>query len=813
MTNPIKPNLLDSNESNPKNNENIEGKITTWNAERGYGFVSCIDGRRAFCHVYELCEHLRPEKRGDSVKSGTKIIIKTLIESPKGLTAKEVMCEECAKPESWELQPIGEIATGVQGKVQELIPVSTKGSPSYLSPFPLETIKTANADFLKAKKEEKIWENHINEAFIELFGEAKSVKIIENSDPHNMTYDSTKIEMTFDHGVKTTTPYELLIGGHYSFTPMEEFSIEKSSPKSSYTSIYIHYECDKFPQIKAKNKIAYFSENGTPHLEMKVFEKLQKSLQYKIIEELKRHTKSPTESAERYFTELLSENHTSENIERIRTNLLYLKDIPGEAYIKSRSYKKMESYPESDDGYLPAGQMEVTATDFTIFLGAKKVHNAPDWSDYKYFDEQHSIKIYGISGNVSDIEGLKRKLISKTEDEYNYLMNGLSTRALSLIDFNPLLFDISEEEYNNEFSQRFNELIAEWEEKWNSEKEKIIRTYQAEAKEYQEALNKLLDAEQAKEAMYAKAKERLPNIYVFESRLNNLLKDPRTQTYSVDAETLLKAEEHIREFTKTGHELIETMLEEDRIAEEDRAARQIELELAQKRAEEYNQVPNAQYANPETPYQRPVYYEEKSEEPETVSKPFATIFELTTSNERERAPKKSKQAPESKPEISAEPELMSEELRKKLEKDLQIIRAILETISTLPAPNKKDPNAEKVLKLKAKTKELKGELNSFESDFASLTDANKARGKVSELERKSLTVSKEYAKLTNSAENWVTIFKEYLEKLSVIAEAQDLEIDASTLAKITPELIKLAQNKTEPQDIDSEIEEILIMNI
>ena len=810
--------LLNSQEKN----SSIKGAISNWNAEKGFGFITLENRKRIFCHVSELCSHLRP-CRGENLAIGTKVIIGKIQSSEKGETAKKVVCEECAKPEKWELKAVGKIAKGVQGEVQELIPVSSKGNSSFSSPISQKEIEIANAKYLQAKKEEETWKGLINETFIKIFGEAKEIEIFQDENLQNFSYDKTMIRLKFDYGIKTLSANEMFDGAYYKFSETQDVIVEKKE-NSTNTTLYITYICDKFPQLKLNRYIASIYENSAPTIYNDLFEKIPKSIQEKIINILKQHSISPKEYAKKLFDNLTNQSFFKKQIQELRDDIFYLKHASGDAYIARQSYKTTEYYPESDDERRPAGELEVKKVKTTIHLGGIKNTKAPSWAEDLPYGVKHSIRIEHLYENNLDIEALKEKLIKHFEESYQEAMKSHIENAVNSVNFNPVLNDKSYEEYIQEFKEEYEKLLKSLEEEWELESEKKAEEYNSYYKKHQETVEKLERIENEINQALEDAEKQLKSSYAFNYELENIKRRPYISSYFLEEKQLLDYENKLKEYLEIIRSLLKKKIQEEK-TEAERQQRELDEKELQKKirkeqiAEERRKAENQRQTEEEIYYLPQTHSDIKQTTNDDHNKPesnngdsFVSIFELTQKEEK-RSTKEVKEVKEVKEAKKVyEIELLGEELRKKIQEELFQLKILIEVISSLRNPDKKDPNYSKVSKLKAKIKELKGEIISFENELSGISDANKARGKNLEFDRRTQTISKEYAKLTNSNENFIQSFKEYMEKTWDLIRTQELEICIESLRKITIELINLAQEKEEFEDIDSRIEEIIIMN-
>jgi hypothetical protein len=160
-----------------------------------------------------------------------------------------------------------------------------------------------------------------------------------------------------------------------------------------------------------------------------------------------------------------------------------------------------------------------------------------------------------------------------------------------------------------------------------------------------------------------------------------------------------------------------------------------------------------------------------------------------------------------------EKEKMTEELRAELGRELATARFFLETVRAVPEPDKKADNADKISKIRARAADLKRALNAVERELAASADADRARGQVRDIVKKSEKTAADLARLQKVREDWPDNFQKFMAKL--LAAAKDLgeEIKDSAMADIRVKLTALARRRGEVADLDGEIETILLDSI
>ncbi len=161
-----------------------------------------------------------------------------------------------------------------------------------------------------------------------------------------------------------------------------------------------------------------------------------------------------------------------------------------------------------------------------------------------------------------------------------------------------------------------------------------------------------------------------------------------------------------------------------------------------------------------------------------------------------------------------EREKMTEEIRSELSDILRNARIFLDTVRAVPEPtDKKTSNAEKISKARTKAADAKKDLNSIESELATIDDAPRARGRVGDIARRAERLAEDMARLRNEREDWTGQFKTINARMVEIATAQGVEIDEKLQGILRPKLIDLAKQKGEIADLGEELESILIDSI
>ncbi|OGH84968.1 MAG: hypothetical protein A2493_01735 [Candidatus Magasanikbacteria bacterium RIFOXYC12_FULL_33_11] len=156
---------------------------------------------------------------------------------------------------------------------------------------------------------------------------------------------------------------------------------------------------------------------------------------------------------------------------------------------------------------------------------------------------------------------------------------------------------------------------------------------------------------------------------------------------------------------------------------------------------------------------------------------------------------------------------MTDEIIETLTEQLDNAEFFIETVRAIPEPDKKDPDASKISKLRARAVEIKRELKTLKYEITTTDDVARVSGKVIDIVKRSEKAADEMARLLNKRDDWTSRFKDFMIKMQEIALHQKLELEKEDLEKIKPKLVKLAQQKGDIIDLEDAIEEIIIDSI
>lgn len=355
---------LSSSEPVVRKTETPEGKIggtiKRWNAEKGFGFLRLHDGREVFCHVTQLCEHIRPS-RGQAPEIGSSVNVKKINQNERGLAAEGVECDECAVPEQWELQPFGDEVFGAR----EIRPVcvNKSGVFSSRSPISSEEVERANVPFELAKRKKTLWEYAIvGDEFFNVFGEPQSIRV----------EDESKIVLSYPHGEITVSTDSAMYSGHWEVSP-------SGSWKEDGESIKAEFIFPDMPGAKTWGTVALLHIN--PSLSG-WFELLSENTKQEVLAKVKEKILPPEDIAEKHFNDFLNDDYEKGKISKLRDDLRFLQ-APGESYVSSSKRRTQVYDPLSPDERSGDSYRDADVTSYSLTVGARKKER-DDWrGNYK----------------------------------------------------------------------------------------------------------------------------------------------------------------------------------------------------------------------------------------------------------------------------------------------------------------------------------------------------------------------------------------------------------------------------------------------
>lgn len=463
-------NKKDSLEKPESQESVIKGTIKRWNAEKGFGFLRLSDGREVFCHVSELCEHIRPP-RGQAPDTSSPVNVKKVNQRERGLAAEEVECDACAAPEQWELQPSGPEVFGVR----EMRPVCVNKSnvSSYNSTIPREEVERANEPFKLAKRKETLWNwSIIEDEFFREFGEPQSIRV----------EDENKIVLSYPHGEKVVSADSAMNSKHWEVSPSGQWKEENESIKAEFI----------FPDIsgaKVWRTVASLYINPSLYKE---FELLPESAQQEVLAKVKEKILPPADIAEKRFNDFLNEDYRKKEISKLRDDIHSLQ-APGESFISSSTHKAQLYEPLSPDERRGDFYYEGSITTHSLTVGARKKersHWSGDYQGGKSFVVSSSE--YGGGTPKETAEQLREKLIAEKRQQ---LKNEFD-RAKKMNPPSPdtRLYTLDSEEWTRRYETRWDEMQKTIEDQWEIEDAQLLAEAKQSWEQYENVTKDLLSA-------------------------------------------------------------------------------------------------------------------------------------------------------------------------------------------------------------------------------------------------------------------------------------------------------------------------------
>ncbi|MBI4713868.1 cold shock domain-containing protein [Candidatus Uhrbacteria bacterium] len=447
----------------------IRGTIKHWNAEKGFGFLRLSDGREVFCHVSELCEHIRPP-RGQAPVLDSPVNVKKVNQRDRGLAAEEVECGACAAPEQWELQPSGPEVFGVR----EMRPVCVNkpNVSSYSSTIPREEVERANEPFKLAKRKETLWNwSNIEDEFFREFGEPQGIRV----------EDENKIVLSYSHGEKIVSADSAMNSKHWEVAPSGQWKEEGESIKAEFI----------FPDIsgaKVWRTVASLYINPSLYKE---FELLLESAQQEVLAKVKEKILPPADIAEKRFNDFLSEDYRKKEIRKLRDDIHSLQ-APGESFISSSTHKAQLYEPLSPDERRGDFYYEGSVTTHSLTVGARKKEQ-PHWSGDYRGGKSFVVPYSEYTGAPKETaEQLRDKLIAekrqqlKSEFDHAKKMNPPSPDAR--------LYTLDPEEWSKQYEDRWDEMQKTIEDQWKIEDAQLLGETKQSYEQYENVAKDLLAA-------------------------------------------------------------------------------------------------------------------------------------------------------------------------------------------------------------------------------------------------------------------------------------------------------------------------------
>jgi cold shock CspA family protein len=439
---------LPSVEKGKEVESNKKGIITSWNAERGYGFIA-INGKNVFCHATELCAHVRPAK-GKEPKI-TNVVVGSIEKKDKRFAAHSVECEDCARPTVWEIVP-------TQERIGTIYKYSIESPKKGVIPTPpeiIEKLKQANAAYEQAQEEQISWNSAYTAGILfKKFGKPDAVRFNAETNEIVVTYN--------DRGEKSFKPAYFLNNEVYA----ERFTgrIDRSGD-----AIEVEIAFDEIPGVFVRELVVSIPIPGMPRKRY-YFKKLPAELQRQAIELAREQVKSPAEVAEQQLRYKLTEQRdTAREWNDVCTSLEQVQ-YPGELFLTTRSETVTVDYPESLDGYRPAGSYRELVYKHYLVVGARKVEPYPRWvSDYtggtEFFVTETSRRDTPRFPVETPVEEVRSFLIDNFKKKQQRLLEAVKkeARVFAPDPDNEVIYGMSESEW-----------IEHYNEAWDAVQKKLL---------------------------------------------------------------------------------------------------------------------------------------------------------------------------------------------------------------------------------------------------------------------------------------------------------------------------------------------------
>jgi len=460
-------NKKDSLEKLESQEGRIKGTIKRWNAEKGFGFLRLSDGREVFCHVSELCEHIR-SPRGEAPDISSPVNVKKVNQRERGLAAEEVECDACAAPEQWELQPFGPEIFGVR----ELQPVCVNKSnvSSYNSTIPREEVERVNEPFKLAKRKETLWNwSIIEDEFFREFGEPQGIRV----------EDENKIVLSYPHGEKIVSADSAMNSKHWEVSPSGQWKEEDESIKAEFI----------FPDIfgaKVWRTVASLYINPSLHKE---FDLLPESAQQEVLAKVKEKILPPADIAEKRFNDFLNEDYRKKEISKLRDDLRSLQ-APGESFVSSSTHKAQFYEPLSPDERRGDFYYEGSITTYSLTVGARKKEQSHWSGDYQGGKSFVVASSEYARAPKETAEQLRDKLITEKRQQLKSEFD--RAKKMNPPSSDPRLYSLDSEEWSRQYEARWDEMQKAIEDQWEIEDAQLLGETKQSYEQYENIAKDLL---------------------------------------------------------------------------------------------------------------------------------------------------------------------------------------------------------------------------------------------------------------------------------------------------------------------------------
>jgi len=423
----------------------------------GYGFATA-NRARVFVHASVLCEHLRPA-RGATVPIGTVVYIETAPEKEgdRGPRATKALCAECAVPPQWDWRPTGKTATDpvTRETVAEVEPVQIAGRKTYdpPPPFTWKAQWERNSRYREVERRAKLWAHGALKDVVVEFGEPTTIVVDDEYHvaamwPHGERKVSVEVAIdlwglesaTGDIRITTRETYriaEVLVRVRNVGEPLWLRVAEVGTAPSAYVSLY----------------------------KRSAWDVIESDLRAAVSAALAPLVPSPEACAEVAF----SDDHQKyarqlwEKYQRCRAALY---SGPLSAKEHNWSGRVTVSYPESDDGYRPAGSYEARGGKSWIVVRATPRDErrmeavlGTRWQELASFDAGlTSSKVEHSEDSVPE-ERRDALLAMSPEEHREKFLHGLLDEFLRALPRRSENSDLLPIDWLNRYNARWNELF------------------------------------------------------------------------------------------------------------------------------------------------------------------------------------------------------------------------------------------------------------------------------------------------------------------------------------------------------------------
>ncbi|MCU0653613.1 MAG: hypothetical protein MUD10_05140 [Candidatus Pacebacteria bacterium] len=440
--------------------EMLTGKVKRFFLDKNFGFIETAKGD-VYCHERVLCPHFI-EENGQSRRfrfDKTAHIVK-MKEDEKGNAAGEVLCDDCAGPEKWELEPTNNVAFGVR----EHRAVQYAGYGGELRPYDDE-IKEVNKEYWEALDKLHLWNagpSGYRDRFFETFGEPQSFVVEEKHGRKHLKLiypeplGEVELEMegalNLDHWKKSAT-------GNWREGEdgiRAEFGIDGVAGATEFCQV-----------VSTESRLT--SDPNFPYL-LNNFESLQSEAQEAIIKKVREKIQSPEEAARKRFNERCEWHRIAE----LREDIVYLRSS-GESTIEN---KASQSVTRDEDVTWGREFVHEWAT-CDLHVGALKISEAGI--------PLRGLKQFSVNGHFESAAEVKKTLLETKIKEFKDKIAKIKNDCAYVLERSGKLLGA---EWRTQYLGECDKLIADSEKKWKEEDDaKVIdsadriKTYKERAAE------------------------------------------------------------------------------------------------------------------------------------------------------------------------------------------------------------------------------------------------------------------------------------------------------------------------------------------